>query len=189
MTFQAYLDNIRAKTGKGPEDFKALAEARGLLAPGVKAGAVAAWLKADFDLGHGHAMAVIASWRRGPDGARASPDARLDKLFSGGRAAWRRAFDDLLATARGFGGAGDVSASAADKYVSLTRGGRKFAIVQPGASFADLGFKVPGAPATARAAAAGSWNPMVTHRLRVAETGEIDAEVLAWLRAAYDAAA
>lgn len=42
MTFQAYIDNIRAKTGKGPEELLALAEAKGLLAPGAKAGAVTA---------------------------------------------------------------------------------------------------------------------------------------------------
>ena len=58
--FQAYLDNIKAKTGKGPADFQALAEARGLLAAGTKAGAIVAWLKEDFALGHGHAMAIYA---------------------------------------------------------------------------------------------------------------------------------
>ena len=30
MTFQAYLDTIKAKTGKTPEDFRALAHSRGL---------------------------------------------------------------------------------------------------------------------------------------------------------------
>ncbi|PWW03361.1 uncharacterized protein DUF4287 [Hoeflea marina] len=65
MSFQAYLDTIKAKTGKTPEDFRALAEARGLLADGmvakgVKAGDVVGWLKDDFDLGRGHAMAIWA---------------------------------------------------------------------------------------------------------------------------------
>lgn len=60
MSFQAYLKNIKAKTGKTPEDFKKLAEKKGLLKPGVKAGAIVAWLKKDFDLGHGHAMAIYA---------------------------------------------------------------------------------------------------------------------------------
>ncbi len=65
MSFQAYLDNIQAKTGKSPEDFRALAQARGFvegdgLAPGVKATQITDWLKADFGLGHGHAMAVYA---------------------------------------------------------------------------------------------------------------------------------
>ncbi|WP_428631180.1 DUF4287 domain-containing protein [Sphingopyxis sp.] len=65
MSFQAYLDNIEAKTGKSAEDLKALAVDKGLatpdgLAPGIKPGAIIEWLKADFDLGHGHAMAIVA---------------------------------------------------------------------------------------------------------------------------------
>lgn len=65
MSFQSYLDNIEAKTGKSPDDFSAMAIARGvaaggILAPGVKAGAVIDWLKQDFGLGHGHAMAIVA---------------------------------------------------------------------------------------------------------------------------------
>ncbi|WCM29038.1 DUF4287 domain-containing protein [Sphingomonas sp. QA11] len=65
MSFQAYLDNIETRTGKSPEDFKAMAEqkgyaADGALSAGVKAGDVIQWLKADFGLGHGHAMAIVA---------------------------------------------------------------------------------------------------------------------------------
>jgi Domain of unknown function (DUF4287) len=65
VSFQAYLDNIQAKTGKSPADFRRLAAEkgfaeRGKLKPGVKAGVVVAWLKADFALGHGHAMAIVA---------------------------------------------------------------------------------------------------------------------------------
>ena len=60
MTFQAYIDNIKAKTGKTPEDFHAIAKKKGLLKPGTKAGQIVAWLKEDFDLGHGHAMAIFS---------------------------------------------------------------------------------------------------------------------------------
>ncbi|MDT3404185.1 DUF4287 domain-containing protein [Mucilaginibacter terrae] len=65
MSFQAYLNNIEAKTGKGPEDFKKLAEEKGYtengkIKPGVKATEITNWLKADFELGHGHAMAIYA---------------------------------------------------------------------------------------------------------------------------------
>ncbi|HWY99238.1 MAG TPA: DUF4287 domain-containing protein [Bacteroidia bacterium] len=60
MSFQAYIDNIKAKTGKTPEDFRKLAEKKGLLKPGVKAMEIVNWLKKDFDLGHGHAMAIYA---------------------------------------------------------------------------------------------------------------------------------
>ncbi len=65
MSFQAYLDNIQSKTGKSPDEFKAMAAAKGFatadgLAAGIKAGAIIAWLKTDFGLGHGHAMAIVA---------------------------------------------------------------------------------------------------------------------------------
>jgi hypothetical protein len=68
MSFQAYIDNIKAKTGMGPEDFKNLATEKGflekgILKPGVKAGTIVAWLKEDFGLGHGHAMAIVAVFK------------------------------------------------------------------------------------------------------------------------------
>lgn len=63
MSFQAYIDNIHAKTGKLPEDFKKLAEKKGLLKAGVKAGDITNWLKEDFELGHGHAMAIYKSFK------------------------------------------------------------------------------------------------------------------------------
>ena len=65
MTFKAYLDNIEAKTGTSPADFKRLAGEKGYLSKeglraGMKVGEVVAWLKQDFQLGHGHAMAIVA---------------------------------------------------------------------------------------------------------------------------------
>ena len=61
MTFQAYIDNIQEKTGKTPQDFERLARAKGLMNPDVKAGQIVAWLKEDFGLGRGHAMAIYAT--------------------------------------------------------------------------------------------------------------------------------
>lgn len=59
MSFQAYLDNIEAKTGKTPNDFIALAKEKGFDDPDTKAGVIVSWLKEDFDLGHGHSMAIV----------------------------------------------------------------------------------------------------------------------------------
>ena len=66
MSFQAYIDNIKTKTGKTPADFKKLAEQKGFiqkgkLNPAVKATEITNWLKKDFELGHGHAMAIYAT--------------------------------------------------------------------------------------------------------------------------------
>ena len=63
MSFQAYIDNIKAKTGKSPEDFKDLAETKGMLRPDFKATELVNWLKQDFDLGHGHSMAIWAVFK------------------------------------------------------------------------------------------------------------------------------
>lgn len=59
MSFQAYLDNIEEQTGKTPREFVALAHDRGFDDPATKAGAIVDWLKADYGLGRGHAMALV----------------------------------------------------------------------------------------------------------------------------------
>ena len=68
MSFQAYLDNIKANTGKTPADFKILAEEKGFIKEGqlvatVKATEITNWLKEEFKLGHGHAMAIYATFK------------------------------------------------------------------------------------------------------------------------------
>ncbi len=55
MTYKAYIDNIKAKTGKDPEYFQKLAKEKGL----VKHAELLSWLKSDCGLGHGHANAII----------------------------------------------------------------------------------------------------------------------------------
>lgn len=65
MSFQAYLDNIEAKTGRSPDQFRQWGKDKGFstgtkLAAGVKVGAIVAALKEEFGLGHGHAMAIVA---------------------------------------------------------------------------------------------------------------------------------
>jgi hypothetical protein len=68
IPLQTYYANIKIKTGKTPADFKKMAVAKGFfekgkLKPTVKAGQVIAWLKKDFDLGHGHSLAIFHSFR------------------------------------------------------------------------------------------------------------------------------
>ncbi|MGH8611966.1 MAG: DUF4287 domain-containing protein [Gammaproteobacteria bacterium] len=63
MSFQAYLDNIKAKTGQTPESLHRLSVKKGLYRPDMKATELVKWLKKDFDLGQGHAMAIWAVWK------------------------------------------------------------------------------------------------------------------------------
>lgn len=181
MSFQAYLDTVKEQTGKTVADFKMLAAEKGL----SKHSEVVAWLRQDFGLGHGHATAVAAALLKA-DHFKTPKDDRAEALFSGKKAVWKDTYAALLGTVNGFGD--DVDIAPTDSYVSLLRGQSKFAIVQPGAAFIDLGIKRKGVEPTERFKAAGTWNSMVTHRLRITDAAQIDAEVLDWLRAAYQTA-
>jgi hypothetical protein len=66
MSFQAYIDALETKTGMTPRALLAVAAARGLEGPQVKAGAVIEWLKADYGVGRGHAMALVHVIKNGP---------------------------------------------------------------------------------------------------------------------------
>ena len=66
MSFQAYLDNIEAKTGLTPRQFIELAHEKGYDDPAVKAGVIVDWLKEDYGLGRGHAMALVHVIKKGP---------------------------------------------------------------------------------------------------------------------------
>lgn len=64
MSFQAYIDNIKAKTGKSPEELKNAAEKAGVYKRDMKAADLVKFLKEEFDLGHGHCMAVWAVFKQ-----------------------------------------------------------------------------------------------------------------------------
>ena len=181
MSFQAYLDNIKAKTGKTGEDFKAMAAEKDL----TKAKEIVEWLKTDFGLGHGHAMAIVHLIVH-EDVLNSGTDEKLDKLFSGTKSVWRKPYNDLVSAVITFGP--DVSFSVGQTYVNLLRGGKKFAIVQPlSAERLDMGIKLPGVSAAGRFEDAGAWNSMVTHRVRINKPGKIDDELVSWLIHAYNA--
>ena len=52
----------------------------------------------------------------------------------------------------------------------------------------DVGINLKGVAPKGRLEASGSFNAMVSHRVRIAKPAEIDAELIGWLRAAYDQA-
>ncbi|MCD2498619.1 MULTISPECIES: DUF4287 domain-containing protein [Microbacterium] len=65
MSFQAYLDNIEAKTGLTPRQFIELATERGFGAD-TKATPILEWLKEDYDLSRGYGMALVHVITKGP---------------------------------------------------------------------------------------------------------------------------
>jgi|HubBroStandDraft_6_1064221.scaffolds.fasta_scaffold2839214_2 Domain of unknown function (DUF4287) len=79
ISYQAYIDSIRAKTGKSPDDFRALAEKNGVLQTGVKDGAAF-----EEDFGHGHAMAVYGTMKS-ENTLRVTARSTRSRRCSGGR--------------------------------------------------------------------------------------------------------
>ena len=65
MSFQAYLDAIESKTGKTPAELIEIAKSKGFDTPGTKASEIIEWLKEDFQLGRGHAMALLHVLKNG----------------------------------------------------------------------------------------------------------------------------
>lgn len=182
MTFQAYLDTIKAKTGKTVADFRKLAAQKKL----TTYKDMMAWLKTDFGLGHGHAN-VIALLILKPEKFTAGADTKLDTLFKGEKSKWRKPYEALAAKLVKFGS--DVKLSPNNSYINLLRGNKKFGIVQVSAAERlDVGIKLKGTPPVGRLESAKSWNAMVTHRVRVNNPKGLNAELLKWLKQAYEAA-
>lgn len=68
MSYQAYLDAIEVKTGKTPRALLDEAAGRGYT-PATKASEVVEWLRDDYGVGRGHAMALFGVLKKGADGA------------------------------------------------------------------------------------------------------------------------
>lgn len=183
MSFQAYLENIKAKTGKTAEDFIALAKEKRLLEPGVKTGEIVAWLKADFSLGQGHAMAIVNVIKQANE-PQANQGEKVAKHFAGAKSVWRRSYEDLISELNKLGA--DVKIAPTSSYISLLRGNKKFGIVKVSADRMEIGIKLKDAEPVGRFEAAGNWNAMVTHRVQVTEHAQIDSELISWLQKAYD---
>ena len=65
MSFQAYIDAVEKKSGMVPQDLLDIAHGKGF-GPDTKAGEIVDWLKADYDIGRGHAMAFVHVVKNGP---------------------------------------------------------------------------------------------------------------------------
>jgi hypothetical protein len=177
----AMIAGLKAKTGKALDQWLQILRASGL----VKHKELVTLLKGEHGLTHGFAN-MIALQALGSDSHTAADDGALvDGQYAGAKAALRPIYDAVLAAARAFGKAVEVSPKKA--YVSL-RAGKQFAILQPTATRIDIGLVLPGVKPAGRLEAAGSFNAMMTHRVRVGSPAEVDEELVGWLRRAFDAA-
>jgi hypothetical protein len=179
------VKNLEEKTGRPLADWLKFVRGFGPL----KHGEVVKRLKAEHGLTHGYAnmVALTAAGSAGSAGPAApAGDDLVAAQYAGDKAGLRPVYDKLLAAMTKFGP--DVEASPKKAYVSVRRA-KQFAIVQPTTKTRlDVGINLKGVAPAGRLEASGSFNAMVTHRVRVESAKEVDAELLRWLKSAYDAA-
>jgi hypothetical protein len=172
--------NLKAKTGRSLDEWTALARGSGQ----SKHGALVSWLKAEHGLGHGYANLVAHKTFASDAGSSADEDL-MTAMFAGPKAAMKPAYDKVAAIVGGLEG----SEFAPKKgYVSFRRS-KQFGLSQPSTKERlDLGLILKGVEPSGRLEAAGSWNSMVTHRVRITCADEVDGEVEAWIKQAWAAA-
>ena len=176
----AMIANLKEKTGKSLDAWVKIAKA----SKETKHGKLVALLKSEHGLTHGYAN-LVAHRRLKSAADDAAPDDLVASQYSGKKSDLKPIYNALVAAVTKFG---EVEVSPKKAYVSLRRA-KQFAIFQPStATRLDVGIKLKDVKPAGRLEASGSFNAMVSHRVRVESLKEIDKELVGWLRQAYDAA-
>lgn len=178
----AMIANLREKTGKSLEQWVAIARTSKL----SKHGEIVKHLKTDHGLTHGYAN-LVAHKTLASDAGSADSDADLvEAQYASEKASLRPIYEAILRAVQGLGT--DVEIAPKKAYVSLRRS-KQFAIVQPSTkSRVDVGINLKGQEPTERLEASGTFNSMVSHRVRLEAAGQVDEELLGWLKEAYERA-
>lgn len=175
---RSMIANLPDKTGRSLEEWFLVLDAH----PYEKHGQGLAFLKTEYGLSHGFANLIVGR-HRARASAPVSEDGLIDAQYAGAKASLRPIYERLVAAVREFGD--DVEVAPKKTGVSLRRS-KQFAVVEAAsASRLQLGINLGGAAPTARLREAGG---MCTHRVDVRTLDEVDAELLDWMRGAYELA-
>lgn len=175
----AMLANLEDKTGKALEDWLDVTRSSGL----KKHGQIVKLLKSEHGVTHGYANLIAHATLQG-DAPADSGEALVAAQYAGPKQALRPIYDALVECVATFGG--DLEIAPKKSYVSLRRS-KQFALIQPSTrTRVDVGLNLKGRQPGARLEASGSFNAMVSHRVRLSAPAEVDDELAGWLRAAYD---
>ena len=174
------IANLGEKTGKDLASWLKITRAAGL----EKHGQIVKLLKTEHGMTHGFANLVAHKTLEAAAGGGGEEDL-VAAQYAGAKAGLRPIYDAIVSGVRDFGG--DVEIAPKKTYVSLRRN-KQFALVQPSTQTrVDVGINLKGAEPTGRLEASGSFNAMVSHRVRLEEPAQVDEELLGWLKAAYEA--
>lgn len=175
------IANLKEKTGKSLDQWIKIATAGNR----AKHGEIVKLLKEDHGLGHGYANLVAHKTLQSDAGSTESADDLIEAQYAGAKAGLRPIYNALLAAVKKFGS--DVEVAPKKTYVSLRRS-KQFGLIQPSTKDrVDVGINLKGVKPSGRLEASGSFNAMVSHRVRVSEKTEVNSELIGWLREAYSA--
>lgn len=143
--------------------------------------AIVKHLKTEYELTHGYAN-LIAHKAKASDSGTVS---ELDLVAAQykGKEALQPIYDKLIKAIKKFGK--DVEIAPKKSYVSLRRK-KQFGLIQASTKTrVDVGINLKGQTATDRLEHSGSFNAMVSHRVRMEDVKDVDKELIAWLKEAY----
>ncbi len=170
--------NLETKTGKSMAEWIAIARGSGA----AKHQEMVEWLKANQGLTFGYANQIALRAMADEDAPEAGSDELVDAQFTGAKAAMRPLYELLLEKVKALGP--DVDISPKKTCVSFRRN-KQFGLVQATGQRLDVGIMLKGTLPAGRL----EQNPstMVTHRVKVSTPAEIDAELMGWMKQAYEA--
>ncbi len=175
------IANLKENTGKTLEQWLKVVAGAKL----AKHGEIVKFLKDEHAMGHGYAGLVAHKHLKSDAGSAADSADLVGAQYAGDKAALRPIYDAILKAVTAFGK--DVEVAPKNAYVSLRRS-KQFAIVQPSTKTrVDVGINLKGVPAGPRLEASGSFNSMVSHRVRLENAAGVDKELIGWLKQAYQA--
>ncbi len=184
---EAQIRNIEQQYGKSLNEWIAIVKESGL----TKHTDMVAMLKSQYGMSHGSAHRVALKAREADavsiaKAAEASGRDPAALLYGSKKAGLKPLHDALMTAITTFGD--DIELAPKKGYMSLRRK-KQFAMIQPTtATRIDLGLILKNVPATERLESAASFNALFTHRVRVNTINDVDAQVIAWLKQAYDLA-
>jgi len=179
------LRNIETKAGKSLQDLRSLLKGSGL----TKHGELRSFAMEKLGLGYGDAntlvhLALASDGQSAAEAAGSSAEDVLAAIYTDKKAALRPIHDALIAAIGRFG---EFEIAPKKGYVSLRRK-KQFAMIGPGsATRVDVGLNMKGVPATERLLAEKPGG-MCQYKVKLGSAAEVDAELVGWLRQAFDAA-
>jgi len=182
---ETQLKNIQTKTGKTLNQLGEILRKSGF----TKHGELRDFAKRELGLGHGDANTLVHTCLKS-DGASAAVAADasagdvLAEIYSGPKAALRPIHDAFMAEIGKFG---EFEIAPKKGYVSLRRK-KQFAMIGPGTKArVDIGINMKGVKGTDRLVELPPGG-MCQYKVAVADAKEVDKELIAWIRQAFDAA-